>query len=63
MSSAETAAQPGKTGLWLAILGALLILIDGIAVLATKKFYGWHIASATATGWTEIILGIIIWDS
>ncbi len=49
--------------MWLAILGALLILIDGIAVLATKKFYGWHIASATATGWTEIILGIIIWDS
>ena len=58
---AEEQAEVGKAGLWTAAIGALIILIDGIAVLATNKFYGWHYASATATGWIEIILSIIIW--
>ncbi|BEP17812.1 hypothetical protein PYJP_11640 [Pyrofollis japonicus] len=46
--------------LWTAALGALLILIDGIAVLSTGNFYGWHYGSAAVTGWTEIILSILI---
>ncbi len=51
-----------KIGVWTAIVGALLILIDGIAVLATGSFYGfWHYGGATGTGWAEIILAIIIW--
>jgi hypothetical protein len=50
----------GKLGLWLAIIGALLILIDGALVLSTGNFYGWHYAGATATGWIEVILSIII---
>jgi len=50
----------GKTGLWTTVLGALLILIDGAVVLGTGKFYGWHVAGATATGWIEIILSIVI---
>lgn len=54
------AKEEGKIGLSLAIIGAIIILIDGIAVLATGNFYGWHYANATATGWIEIILSIII---
>ncbi len=58
---AEHAEQVGKTGVSLAAIGALLILIDGIAVLATNKFYGWHYGSAALVGWTEIILSIIMY--
>jgi hypothetical protein len=51
----------GKTGFWLAIVGAILILIDGALVLATGHFYGpWHYGGKSATAWTEIILSIII---
>ncbi|AMQ19387.1 hypothetical protein [Thermococcus peptonophilus] len=49
-----------KTGLWTALLGALLILIDGIVVLANKTFYGWHYGSYTTVGWVEIILSLLI---
>ncbi|MEB3757076.1 MAG: hypothetical protein GSR79_09520 [Desulfurococcales archaeon] len=62
MSEEKQVKQPtvGKTGLWLAIIGALLIIIDGAIVLATGNFYGWHYGSATLVGWTEVILSIII---
>jgi hypothetical protein len=49
-----------KTGLWTALTGALLILLDGIAVLASGNFYGWHYGSASVVGWTEIILSLIM---
>ncbi len=49
-----------KTGLWTALLGALLILIDGIVVLATGNFYGWHYGSVSTVGWVEIILSLIM---
>ncbi|ASJ02359.1 hypothetical protein A3L09_03370 [Thermococcus profundus] len=49
-----------KTGLWTALTGALLILLDGIVVLANKSFYGWHYGSASVVGWTEIILSLIM---
>ncbi len=49
-----------KSGMWTAICGACLILIDGIAVLANKTFYGWHYGSVSAVGWTEIILSLIM---
>ncbi|MDV3103520.1 hypothetical protein [Thermococcus waiotapuensis] len=49
-----------KTGLWTALLGALLILLDGIVVLANKSFYGWHYGSYTTVGWVEIILSLLI---
>ncbi len=49
-----------KTGLWTALLGALLILIDGIVVLSTGNFYGWHYGSASTVGWVEIILSLIM---
>ncbi len=49
-----------KSGLWTALTGASLILIDGIAVLATGNFYGWHYGSASVVGWTEIILSLIM---
>ncbi len=49
-----------KTGMWVALLGALLILINGIAVLATGNFYGPHYASATAVGVVDIILSLIM---
>ncbi len=42
------------------LLGALLILIDGIVVLANKTFYGWHYGSYTTVGWVEIILSLLI---
>lgn len=61
MSEAEKTQQVGKTGLWTAILGALLILIDGALVLSTGHFYGWHYGSASLVGWTEVILSIIIY--
>ncbi|NJF26048.1 hypothetical protein [Thermococcus sp. Bubb.Bath] len=49
-----------KTGLWTALCGACLILIDGIVVLANKAFYGWHYGSYTTVGWVEIILSLIM---
>ncbi len=49
-----------KAGLWTALTGAFLILIDGIAVLATGNFYGWHYGSASVVGWIEIILSLIM---
>ncbi len=53
-------AGEGKYGLWTAVIGAIIILIDGIAVLATGKLYGWSATGFTATGWAEIILSIIM---
>jgi hypothetical protein len=47
-----------KTGMWTALLGALLILL-GIVVLAMGNFYGWHYGSASTVGWVEIILSLI----
>ncbi len=49
-----------KYGLWTALLGALIILTDGIAVLAANTLYGWSVVGVTATGWTEIILSLIM---
>jgi hypothetical protein len=51
----------GKIGFWLAIIGAILILIDGILVLATGTYYGpWHYGGQSTTGWVEVLLSIII---
>ena len=58
---AEQVEEVGKAGVSLAALGALLILIDGILVLANHRFYGWHYGSASVVGWTEIILSIIMY--
>ena len=52
--------EVGKWGLWTAIIGAVIILIDGILVLATNSFYGWHYGDVFTVGWVEIILSIII---
>ena len=49
-----------KTGLWLVLIGALLILVDGIMVLSTGNFYGWHYGSASTVGWVEIILSLLM---
>ena len=49
-----------KYGLWTSILGGLLILIDGIAVLAVNTLYGWSITNTMWTGWIEVILSLII---
>ncbi len=49
-----------KIGLWLSVVGALLILIEGIAVLAAGKIYTFSAAGTTATGGAEIILSIIM---
>lgn len=49
-----------KTGLWTALTGALLILIDGIAVLSTGNFYGWHYGGVSTVGWVEIILSLLM---
>jgi len=40
--------------------GALLILTDGILVLANKTFYGWHYGSVSTVGWIEIIISLTI---
>lgn len=58
--STENGNSNGKYGLWTSILGALIILIDGIAVLAGNTLYGWSAAGTAGTGWTEIILSLII---
>ncbi len=49
-----------KTGLWTALCGACLILIDGIVVLGTGSFYGWHYGSVSTVGWVEIILSLVM---
>ena len=49
-----------KYGLWAAIIGAILIFIDGAVALSTGTLYIWSIANSVVTGWIEIILGIII---
>ena len=56
----EFSTGNGKYGLWTSILGALIILIDGIAVLAANALYGWSVTGPTGTGWTEIILSLIM---
>ena len=56
----ENTQKIGNAGLWTSVIGALLILIDGIVVLATGNFYIWSAANAAATGWIEIILSIIM---
>lgn len=47
-----------RSGMWTAFIGALLIFIDGIVVLATGNFYGWHYGSVSTVGWLEIILSL-----
>jgi len=49
-----------KAGLAIAIIGALLILIDGIAVGATGNFYGWHSGGKGTVAGMEITLSIIM---
>ena len=56
----EITNSDGKYGLWTSLLGALIILIDGIAVLATGNLYGWSVTGAAGTAWTEIILSLIM---
>jgi hypothetical protein len=56
----EISTSGGKAGLWTALLGALIILIDGIAVLAANTLYGWSVTGPVGTGWTEIILSLIM---
>ena len=47
-------------GIWATIIGSVLILIDGIAVLTAKTLYGWSIVGLLTTGWIEIILSLVI---
>ncbi|MCD6477648.1 MAG: hypothetical protein J7K87_01465 [Candidatus Aenigmarchaeota archaeon] len=54
------ATKTGTAGLWTSIVGAIIILIDGIAVLATNHLYIWSAVNVVATGWIEIILSIIM---
>lgn len=55
------AEEYGKAGVWTAITGAILVLIDGIVVLSTNSFYGpLHYGGVNVTAWTEIILSLII---
>ncbi len=56
----EENTQVGKTGLATAMFGALLILIDGIAALATGNLYIWSVSDAVTTGWVEITLSILM---
>ncbi len=56
----ENVKKMGTAGLWTTIIGALLILLDGIAVLATGNLYIWSVADAVTTGWVEITLSIIM---
>ncbi len=46
--------------MWTVLLGALLILLEGIVVLVTGNFYGWHYGSALTIGWVGIILSLIM---
>ncbi len=53
----------GKWGIWLTVTAAILIIIDGILVLATNTFYGpLHYGGVAATGWIEIIISIIMFS-
>ncbi|MDP8024018.1 MAG: hypothetical protein RAK20_06100 [Conexivisphaerales archaeon] len=56
----EKSGSSGRWGFWIAIIGALLIIIDGIAVLAASSFYGWHYGGISTVGWTEITISIIM---
>lgn len=48
-------------GIWTTVVGAILILIDGIAVAYTKKFYApWYVGNAATVAAVEIILSLII---
>ncbi len=53
-------SKTGTWSLWASVIGGLLILIDGVAALATSKLYIWSITDPVTTGWVEIILGIIM---
>ena len=56
------AKQKNKAAaMWLSVIGALLILIDGLVLIATKTFYGiWHYGGVSTVAWIEIILSLII---
>jgi len=58
--TSKPASSLGKWGLWLAIIGGILILIDGALVLGYGTFYGPHYGGVAAVGWIEVSLGIII---
>ena len=60
MTDEMSTSNSGKYGLWTSLLGAFIILIDGIAVLASGTLYGWSATGATGTGWIEIILSLIM---
>ena len=46
----------GKTGLWTTVIGALLMLIDGILAAYTGAIYGFW----TIGAWIALIGGILI---
>jgi peptidoglycan/LPS O-acetylase OafA/YrhL len=46
--------------LWTSVIGALFVLIDGIAALSTNKLYIWSVSDPVTTGWVEIILGVLM---
>ncbi len=53
--------EMGKSGLWTAVFGALLILIDGILAASTGTAYGFYAyGGAVTTGWVEIVLSLIM---
>ena len=56
----DVESSVGKKGLWTAVIGAIIVLIDGLAVLSTNSFYGWHYGGVAVVSWMEIILSIII---
>ncbi len=50
----------GRTGLWIALVGAILILVDGIVAMVTNNLYMWSVTDAFVTGIVEIALSIIM---
>lgn len=50
-----------KYGLWTTIIGALLILIDGIVAVTTNNIYSFYAyGGAVVTGSVEIIISLIM---
>ncbi len=55
--------EMGKYGLWTTFIGAILILIDGIAAATIGSIYGFYAyGGAVTTGWVEIILSLIMFS-
>lgn len=49
----------GKYGIWTAVIGMLLVLIDGTVVLGINAVLAPSYGGPAAVGWTEIILSLI----